>query len=457
MRFSRMALIGATIAFAAAIGLPAYAAHRSADTEDYVREPMPPGFQVVATELEGPVFADARARTFYKWPRKDLRNGNAGEIQYKPTCDSQIFRENVGLMSPYPGGLELPEAATRPSCTDVWPPVLASADAKPIGKWTIVERPDGRKQWAHDGWSLYTSILDTQAGETLGGSPMIGTFNNAGAPRIPVGPEANVPSQFTVTSTMLGRMVTLRNGWSVYSYDGDNRNKANCTGACLAGWLPVLAADYARPLGEWTIFERAPGVKQWAFKGKPVYQHLNDRKTRSQDGSDVRGWSNVYTQRTPEPPPGFAMKETSAGLVLGDSEGRTVYRYQCYEDTPDQLTCDTPETPQAYRFAVCGAFDVTRCVKAFPYVVAPANAKTNSQTWGTMYIDPKTGKRATQKQPGALHVWTFRARPVYTFAGDKKPTDVNAHNWGEFNAEWNGFKMLMYRDLYSTRAEAYEP
>src|SRR5258708_4253079 len=115
-------------------------------TESYVHEPMPPGFKVIAAEFEGPVFADAKGHTLYNWPRMGLRNGDAGEQKGKPTCDDHKYTDNAGVMSPYPAGLELPEVATRPSCTDVWPPVLAAANAKPVGKWTVVERKDGRKQ-----------------------------------------------------------------------------------------------------------------------------------------------------------------------------------------------------------------------------------------------------------------------------------------------------------------------
>jgi len=46
--------------------------------EAYVAVPMPPGFHVESTELDGPVFADANGRTLYTWPSHKLRNGNAG-------------------------------------------------------------------------------------------------------------------------------------------------------------------------------------------------------------------------------------------------------------------------------------------------------------------------------------------------------------------------------------------
>ena len=441
---------------AAVWGVHAFAAGRNASAkEDYVRAPMPPGFQVIVTELEGPVFADAKGRTFYKWPRYALRNGDAGEVEFKPTCDGNAYRENSGLMSPYPPGLELPDVDKRPACTDVWPPVLATADAKAVGKWTIVDRPDGRKQWAYDGWSLYTSVLDKNPGDVYGATALP---DASGAMRKPVQPESTLPSQFLVFTTMYGRSIELHEQWSVYSYDGDARNKSNCYNSCLDGWQPILAAAYAKPVGEWTTFERAPGVRQWAFRGMPLYRYLADRKIHGMDGADIPGWHNVYTQTAPEAPKAFALKDTTIGVVLGDAQGKTIYKYVCSDDAVDQLACDNPDSPQVYRFTVCGGGDVERCLKTFPYVIAPVGAKTGNQVWGTMYINPKTGKRANANDAGALHVWTFRDRPVYTFAGrndygDKKPTDINAHDWGEFNGRRNGYAALIYRDVFSFEYE----
>ena len=459
MRLRRSALKVFVFACAAMAASHAYAAGRSTSAkEDYNQEPLPPGFQVIATELEGPVFADAQGRTIYKWPKKALRNGDAGELQNKPTCDYEVHRENAGLMSPYPGGLEMPEVETRPACATAWPPVFAGDDAKPIGKWTVIARPDGRKQWAYDEWPLYTSFLDKRPGDVLGATALFHVAET-GVERIPVMPKPKVPSQFLVVTTMTGRMITQRDGWSVYSYDRDGTNKSNCYNACLDGWTAVTAPAYARPIGEWTTFERAPGIHQWAFRGKPVYRYNTDAKIVGQDGSENPGWHNLYTQTAPAVPKGFVMKDTMVGVVLGDYRGMTIYRYACTDDALDQLACDYPEAPQAYRFAVCGSGKETeKCSQIFPYVIAPAGATSGNTVWSTLYIDPKTGKRAAANQPGALNVWAFRGRPVYTFAGvrgygDKTTTDILAMAWGEFDGNRNGYRAMVYRDLFSRRDE----
>ena len=118
-------------------------------------------------------------------------------------------------------------------------------------------------------------------------------FGISGALRRPITPKPNVPSQFSIYTSMLGRSVELTDGRPVYSYDRDGRHKSACYEECLNDWEPILAPDYARAVGEWTTFDRSPGVKQWAFRGMPVYRHITDVCTHSQDGSDVQGWQPI--------------------------------------------------------------------------------------------------------------------------------------------------------------------
>jgi predicted lipoprotein with Yx(FWY)xxD motif len=421
-------------------------------SEDYVREPMPPGFKVIVAEFEGPVFADAKGKTLYNWPRAGLRNGDAGEQKGKPTCDDHKYTDNAGLMSPYPAGLELPEVATRPSCTDVWPPVLAAPNAKPVGKWTILDHKDGRKQWAYDGYALYTSVLDHGPGDVFGGSFRKGT-SEGGAQREPVGPAPLAPPQFAVHTVATGRLLVIAaTGRSVYYSDHDKPGRSNCNLECLQEWTPVLAPETVLTQGDWSIVESSPGVKQWAFRKMPVYTRTLDSHGVSLEGSDVPGWHNAYTQPAPPAPAGFTVNDMQSGQVLGDAKGMTIYIYNCNDDAVDQLACNHPDTPQEYRFAICGRGDPDLCLKNFPYVIAPKGAKSNSHTWSTMDIDPHTGKKATSNAAGALHVWAYRDRPVYYCARDKKPGDIECDTWGEFNGARNGYKAFWLRDDFGGNA-----
>lgn len=425
---------------------------QDAERVSYEPVPLPAGFQVISTELEGPVFADARGRTLYTWPRGGQRNGDAGEQQGRPTCDDVQQTETAGLMSPYPAGLELPELDTRPTCTQLWPPALAGADAAPVGKWTVVDRTDGGKQWAYDGYALYTSVLDEMPGDTRGGVKRRAGGGDGGTPRIPASPPADIPAQFGIYRVATGQLLALANGFSVYAFDGDTARKSNCVADCLRDWAPVFAAETAVPKGDWTIIEREPGIKQWAFRNKPLYSRIADNGARSLQGSDVPGWSNVYAQVAPAFPAGFRAQDSYAGQVLADPQGRTVYIYNCIDDAFDQHSCDNPSAPQAYRLAICGGGDMARCLATFPYVMADRNAKSGSRAWTVMAIDPATGHHAAADQADALYVWAFRGRPVFTYAGDKEPGQVGADGWGEFHGARNGFKAFWLRDDFKGNA-----
>lgn len=428
-----------------------------ADLEDYVRDPLPPGFSVQHTDVDGPVFVDETGLTLYTWPLNSLRNGSGGEQKDgKPACTDTKQTVTTGLMSPYPGGLLLPDLDTRPTCTQMWPPVVAPADAKPVGAWGLAERTDGRKQWTYEGFPVYRSVLDTKPGQVNGGSRR-GGRGDAGSHREPIGPAAAVPAQFAVRTVATGRILTTEVGLSIYAWDGDRASKSkegksNCKEACLKDWTPVPAGQSARPRGDWGVIERLPGVRQWTFRGVPLYTRIADSRYRSLEGADTPGWHNVYTQKNPAMPAEFTVQDTRVGQTIADKNGKTIYLYRCGDDAQDQLDCDHPRDTQAYRLAVCGKGDPARCGVMFPYVPAPRGVKTNTLIWGAMWIDPKTGHPAAADQPGALYVWTFRDRPLFTHGLDKKPGDIEGDGWGEYNGKRNGYKGFFLRDDFLNNA-----
>ena len=426
----------------------------STEKEAYVDAPMPPGVQVIVSELDGPVFADAEGRTLYSWPLSNLRNGDTGDRRNSgiSNCGPEVTRVTSGLMSPYPAGLLLPDLDTRKSCEQVWPPFVAPADAVPVGKWNTLTRKDGSKQWTYDGYPLYTSIVDRKPGDVFGGNKLE-PAGDGGVVRVPVGPEPNIPPEVAVVQVATGRMLVDHRGYSLYTWDGDEPGKSNCFGPCLDDWSPVHAPKMARPRGDWTVVERSPGVVQWAYKGKPVYTSLKDPVARSRVGSDTPGWHNLYTQRAVTPPEGFTVQEGRIGHVLAGPSGKSVYVYTCRDDAFDQIACDHPDSTQAYRMAICGAGDAKRCLETFPYVIAEPGARSESAMWSVMAIDPNTGHRATDGQPGALHVWAYRGRPVYYFGDDLKPGDTNGDAWGEFNGRRNGYKAFWLRDDFRGNVE----
>lgn len=51
-------------------------------------------------------------------------------------------------------------ACTGP-CVSSWPPLMADGSARASGEWTVIDRPDGGKQWAYKGKPVYGFFRDT--------------------------------------------------------------------------------------------------------------------------------------------------------------------------------------------------------------------------------------------------------------------------------------------------------
>jgi predicted lipoprotein with Yx(FWY)xxD motif len=61
------------------------------------------------------------------------------------------------------------QSACNAHCAVAWPPLLASADAKASGNWSLVSREDGTKQWAYKDRPLYSFYeWDVNPGDTKG-------------------------------------------------------------------------------------------------------------------------------------------------------------------------------------------------------------------------------------------------------------------------------------------------
>ncbi len=95
-------------------------------------DPLPASLKTADTKL-GKVLADNKGMTLY------------------------IFDKDV------PG-----KSNCKDKCATAWPPVMAGASAKATGKFSIITRDDGAKQWAHDKMPLYGWFKDKKPGDVTG-------------------------------------------------------------------------------------------------------------------------------------------------------------------------------------------------------------------------------------------------------------------------------------------------
>jgi predicted lipoprotein with Yx(FWY)xxD motif len=85
-------------------------------------------------------------------------------------------------------------------------------------------------------------------------------------------------------------------GMVLYTYDKDTKGAAAsaCTGGCAGIWPAYVAAASDKAGGDWTIVngldkDGKTAVKQWAYKGVPVYYYSKDAKAGDAMGDGAGG------------------------------------------------------------------------------------------------------------------------------------------------------------------------
>jgi predicted lipoprotein with Yx(FWY)xxD motif len=75
-----------------------------------------------------------------------------------------------------------------------------------------------------------------------------------------------------------GPVLTSDSGLTLYVFDKDSGGKSVCNGPCAGNWPPLTATPASTPMGDLTLITRDDGTKQWAYKGRPLYNWKNDKK-----------------------------------------------------------------------------------------------------------------------------------------------------------------------------------
>ena len=93
-------------------------------------------------------------------------------------------------------------------------------------------------------------------------------------------------------------VLTNEAGMSLYTFDNDpaGGGKSVCNGPCATNWPPLFAAEGASASGDYSIVTRDDGKKQWAYKGKPLYLWVQDKKPGDRTGD---GFRNVWRVAKP--------------------------------------------------------------------------------------------------------------------------------------------------------------
>ncbi|MGE4062892.1 MAG: hypothetical protein AB7E79_05950 [Rhodospirillaceae bacterium] len=246
-----------------------------------------------------------RAAMFY--PSEDALLPGGFEIREVEDAMALVLVEEATGKTLYVFNGDLDEvsgACTTDACRELWRPVWAPRMAfSPKGDFGTFDRSDGIKQWTYKGRALYT----------FGGDPAFGFANGMGVDdrwQIAATVRYFAPPNVTLqTNPKIGRVLATAEGQTLYRRNGyiyqsggghslrrgdpvrpaigrdlgpDPRCKIECE-----RWRPFLAPASAKPQGDWTLYTRPDGTKQWASRGYALWTYDGDKAPGDINGNDA--------------------------------------------------------------------------------------------------------------------------------------------------------------------------
>ena len=307
------------------------------------------------------------------------------------------------------------------SCAGRWPPLLVDDGVTIELPYSAIVREDGTSQWAYNGYPLYQFGQDTSQGDVLGDG-LGDVWNLARTAPINNNDDTLLTARNTVlsASNIAGELELQRlekQGFSLYTFDNDGIDTANClelgNGGCINAWPPVLADGGAKPSGLYGVATQENGVDQWTFRGKPLYLFGNDIEAGDTNGQGAGG---VWYLATKEP----AIQRDINGSSWLTATG------QVYTLSPDgngtlAVLSEDKDQFSLYTFAndEPGISNCTdNCLANWPAFLATEY----DQAYGVFGI--------IERDDGNMQ-WTYEDQPLYFFVNDLAIDDINGHGIGD--------------------------
>jgi len=92
------------------------------------------------------------------------------------------------------------------------------------------------------------------------------------------------------TAKVLDGKLVDKDGLTLYVFDQDTAaGKSACNEGCAATWLPAAVQPSDQVSPSWSVIKRIDGKQQWAYKGRPLYRFVMDRKAGDTNGDGIAG------------------------------------------------------------------------------------------------------------------------------------------------------------------------
>ncbi|HTT05626.1 MAG TPA: hypothetical protein VMF64_10080, partial [Steroidobacteraceae bacterium] len=370
----------------------------------------------------------------------------------------QIAFADARGMTLYTYGKDSPgRSRCTAACSQVWIPALAPSYARAVGEWSTFNRGPGQRQWQYRGKPVYTFVRDTDIGSLFGVSPsraQVRPFktgsqaheeggrqgagnNQEGSPLsewhpVLLFPDTAIAMPDTIAVREVGDADGLvfvdQAGMTLYTYEGRGGAKALVRLADQTEWRPLVAPALAHPVGEWSVLTRSDGIRQWAFRGKPLFTYARDLASGDANGVGLsRDWDAARVVSFYMPAQVRLVQTPGRGKVLSTAEGMTLYRRDAIPmdfGGGQSTRHGVPIQPGVGReIGVSLKGCEGACLTSWHPFVAPADAHPDG-FWDVAI------------RPDGVHQWVYQGYALYTYAGDHEPGEIAGNDI--FNAVLSG-------------------
>jgi predicted lipoprotein with Yx(FWY)xxD motif len=235
----------------------------------------------------------------------------------------------------------------------------------------------------------------------------------------PAGPDPS-PESVAAAETELavanhpefGEILVGRDGLTLYIFTNDEPNKSNCTGDCLAIWPPLLEEgelqlDSGVDPALISSAEMDDGSRIVTYNSRPLYYWVNDRQPGDATGQGVGGvWFVVSKEGEPvgmETEADISIaRDPQYGEILVGKEGMALYVFTV--DEPNRSNCTGD------------------CLVNWPPFLAEGESVVGEG------IDESLVGTAEMEDDSLI--FTYNRRPLYYWAHDREPGDLNGQGVG---------------------------
>jgi len=325
------------------------------------------------------------------------------------------------------------DSACAGDCINIWPPLLADTGAMAMPPLSLMTLSNGNTQWAYKNKPLYFFQNDLAAGDINGDEVKdiwhIATLEPAIQRTTENGRSLSATGLTNVLMSVDGSESNFevtamdKDGFSLYVFDNDAIESSNCNGGCLVNWPAFVPNDEDIAIGDFTIFTRSDGTKQWAHQGMPVYFFKNDMARGDINGDGVIGLWHLITP----PAPSITTDLIEETHVLGASLTVQGMVHMMVRDADSLEFIDIVADKSGYALytfdndvlGVSNCFD--GCLDAWPPLLADEN-------------DSATAPFSIITRENGMKQWAINGSALYFFTPDASADDVNGEN---VNTVWH--------------------